>query len=128
MEVDSDSGEIEVDSAFSIPFGSVRNTVLARGLAPPAFNKEKPGYSQVTELFTTVMAGVGQNPILLEEVYNLLATKVAAPISSMINQLDALAHGDNGNGGIAEFSSVDEMNPARSKRFKAMHELQLGGK
>jgi hypothetical protein len=118
-----DSESSEDHSNFLTRVGSVLSTL---GAEPPVFNKEKPAYSQVTELFNDIMQGVSQNPIILERVFNLLATHVAAPISAMINQLDRSVHGDVGAGGIAEFSAVNDMNEVRSKRFKSSHEIQLG--
>ena len=126
---DMDSQDMGLDAAdpkFLIPIGSVLQPALAAVNIPP-FDKKKSAYVQVTELFNNIREDVGQNGILLEHMYNLLASQVAAPISVMINQLNSAVHGTN-NGGIQEFSAVNHSNPPCSKRFKAFYEKSAPAK
>ena len=73
-------------------------------------NKKKPCIHPSYRVVQNIMQGVSQNPIILEHVFDLLATHVAANISAMINQLDRSVHGYVGAGG---FSAVNDMNAAR---------------
>lgn len=89
-----------------------------------AFDTASPAYSQVTELFATIMQKVGRNPFLLERVYNSMATHVAGPISVMVNELNS--RGVNvAVGGIQEFSKVNDKLPSANKRFKPLFELVM---
>ena len=112
-------------SLSHIPIGSVFNTVGSATLFNlRAFDSEKPAYSQVTELFATIMQKVDRNPHLLENVYNFMATHVAGPISVMVNELNRMG-GNVAVGGIEEFSKVNDMLPSANKRFKPRYEIAM---
>ena len=89
-----------------------------------AFDTASPAYSQVTELFATIMQKVGRNPFLLERVYNSMATHVAGPISVMVNELNS--RGVNvAVGGIQEFSKVNDKLSSIKKRFQPCYEKAM---